>query len=210
MKKKIQKLLNELKVLMSKDGDNIGIILHVYSDYSGCVMSTDLDTSDDDEELLTFNDEWELISNLKSKIKEFDKPVKKIVKDYFPERWEDLETVTGVYINDCSKIYNHSGNIKYAGNKNVTTSIARAKHILAYCQLSQIAQRCNENNEVDRLKFCTYPGVNGKLGVWSGNENWINDLTRILFNSKEDLERSIIAHKDLWNDYYGITNEAED
>ena len=130
----------------------------------------------------------------------------------FPISWESLKTISGSFINPYSDI--RSGFILEAtkSNRNMVPTREDAESQLAECQLRQLAKSINDNKteeewinwkNASQNKFHAY--YDNLKNVISININSHHNYKCIYFKRKEDLERSLIEHKELWLQYFKAT-----
>lgn len=134
-------------------------------------------------------------------------------KDNFPKTWEGLEELSGIYLDINGKMheaYNYKTNNL---NKSITPTQKEAESYLSACQLRQLAKVINDNQTEDEwvdlstLKIKKYyPLYNHINNQFEIKINMWRNFNGIYFKRKEDLERSLIEHKDLWLTYFKVSN----
>ena len=129
--------------------------------------------------------------------------------DNFPKSWENIEPINGYYV-DISSNIRPTGTIKATSrNKNITVTKEDAKSFLAECQLRQLAKIINDNeteeewtdwNNECQSKF--YPYYIKSNNTFFVSISYRNNYKSIYFKRIEDLERSLVEHRDLWLKYF--------
>ena len=90
----------------------------------------------------------------------FEKIVFKEVERELPKKWEDLEGVSGFYVNTQSDIkFYYDSEIKGSTSKNLFPTKAEAEACLALAQLCQLRDRYNEGwkpdwEDYNETKYC--------------------------------------------------------
>jgi len=132
--------------------------------------------------------------------------------DTFPKRWEDLGHITGYFIGVNSNVRYTGQTSSTSRNRNVIVTKEDAKSFLAECQLRHLAKVINDNeveeewidwNTSTQDKF--HPYYNKSKNTFSISISYLDNNKAIYFKRYEDLERSLIEHRDLWLKYFKAT-----
>lgn len=158
----------------------------------------------------------ERIEEAENNLKELiELALKEHKKDNFPKTWEELKEVEGFYIDSDSSIKKiMDGSVKSDFlNKNITPTEKEAKSYLAACQLRQLAKVINDNQTEDewvdwnsKTKDKYYPYFNNETKLFVIRRGSTHNYNGIHFKMFEDLERSLIEHKELWLTYFKVSS----
>lgn len=118
--------------------------------------------------------------------------------DNFPKKWEDLKKIKGWFVDNWCSI-NPASIETHNSSKNTVPTEKHAKSILAFCQLSMLLNQINgESNLFKEPTTYSINRVDNSLELYC-----LNNTKKILsFKTRKDAEKSLIHHKQLWEDYW--------
>jgi hypothetical protein len=116
-------------------------------------------------------------------------------------RWVDLESFTGWYVTDISRLSEAGGCTTTSSNQNIYATEAQAKASLAQAQLSQIMKDVNGDWEADWIKHSQT-----KYGITLCDCFWYADKagatrTFLAFPTKELAQQVLDENMDLLEQY---------
>lgn len=143
-----------------------------------------------------------------------DEAIKTLLENNFPElkpkpivpdKWEDLDKISGYYISPVGNIYECTSYIDVFTycNKNIFTTKKQAKSALAYAQLTQLMKATGDCDvdwsSFDKAKYCIRR-INNNLNV----DFYKNTFGFLAFNTKSACEEFLKKHIDLIKQFYQL------
>ena len=123
-----------------------------------------------------------------------------------PLRWEDLGNVGEYYIDNASIIV-WTGKYKpKASNINLIPCVKDAMHILAHCQLLQLAKYYNKCDQHEIGSFYLVASYKTESKTIEPHALTGENIygSQIKFRNKSELEKCIEDNRDLWETYLGV------